>query len=151
MKDNVKVAVNGYGVIGKRAADAVQLQDDIELAGVCDVVSDGGINMATHKDYPVHPFDGCGTLLSRTTDPWESHLNGIMNTLVPEPEIPSNQGPYAQSVDPELDVITAAVKVPETIAAIRALTWLEENAQASIQKTNAALGVRKGSFLQITP
>ena len=39
-----------------------------------------------------------------------------MNTLVPEKEIPSHQGPDAQTVDPELDVITAAVKVPETLS-----------------------------------
>jgi glyceraldehyde-3-phosphate dehydrogenase (NAD(P)) len=39
-----------------------------------------------------------------------------MNTLVPEPEIPSHQGPDAQTVDPELDVLTMAVKVPETLA-----------------------------------
>src|SRR3546814_2358420 len=57
-----------------------------------------------------------GTLLRRATDPWESHEGGIMNTLVPEPEIPSHQGPDAQSVDPELDVVTMAVKVPETLA-----------------------------------
>ena len=57
-----------------------------------------------------------GTLLRRATDPWESHEGGIMNTLVPEPEIPSHQGPDAQTVDPELDVITMAVKVPETLA-----------------------------------
>ena len=57
-----------------------------------------------------------GTLLRRATDPWESHQGGIMNTLVPEPEIPSHQGPDAQTVDPDLDVVTMAVKVPETIA-----------------------------------
>jgi glyceraldehyde-3-phosphate dehydrogenase (NAD(P)) len=57
-----------------------------------------------------------GTLLRRATDPWESHLGGIMNTLVPEEEIPSHQGPDAQCVDPDLDVITIAVKVPETLA-----------------------------------
>ena len=57
-----------------------------------------------------------GTLLRRATDPWESHQSGIMNTLVPEPEIPSHQGPDAQTVDPELDVVTMAVKVPETLA-----------------------------------
>ena len=57
-----------------------------------------------------------GTLLRRATDPWESHESGIMNTLVPEPEIPSHQGPDAQSVDPDLDVVTMAVKVPETVA-----------------------------------
>lgn len=57
-----------------------------------------------------------GTLLRRATDPWESHQSGIMNTLVPEPEIPSHQGPDAQTVDPQLDVVTMAVKVPETLA-----------------------------------
>src|SRR3546814_9686144 len=31
-----------------------------------------------------------GTLLRRATDPWESHVGGIMNTLVPEPDIPSH-------------------------------------------------------------
>ena len=29
----IKVAVNGYGVIGKRVANAVTLQDDMELMG----------------------------------------------------------------------------------------------------------------------
>lgn len=57
-----------------------------------------------------------GMLLRRATDPWESHLGGIMNTLAPEPEIPSHQGPDAQSVDPDLDVVTMGVKVPETLA-----------------------------------
>jgi glyceraldehyde-3-phosphate dehydrogenase (NAD(P)) len=56
-----------------------------------------------------------GTLLRRATDPWESHESGIMNTLVPEAHIPSHQGPDAQSVDPELDVVTMAVKVPQTL------------------------------------
>lgn len=56
-----------------------------------------------------------GTLLRRATDPWESHQGGIMNTLVPEPSIPSHQGPDARTVDPELDVVTMAVQVPETL------------------------------------
>jgi glyceraldehyde-3-phosphate dehydrogenase (NAD(P)) len=218
----IKAAVNGYGVIGKRAADAIKLQDDMELIGVCDIVSDWRVNVAEQKDYPVFAFDAefrkqmtmagitvagiledliseadvivdctpkkiaarniekyrkaklkfivqggekheltghsfsaesnyetaigrdctrvvsCnttsivrsltalkragllkkarGTLLRRATDPWESHLGGIMNTLVPEKDIPSHQGPDAQTVDPQLDVITAAVKVPETLS-----------------------------------
>jgi glyceraldehyde-3-phosphate dehydrogenase (NAD(P)) len=57
-----------------------------------------------------------GTLLRRATDPWESHLGGIMNTMVPEENIPSHQGPDAQSVDSELDVVTMAVKVPMTLS-----------------------------------
>jgi len=57
-----------------------------------------------------------GTVLRRATDPWESHESGILNTLVPEPAIPSHQGPDARAVDPDLDVVTMAVKVPETLA-----------------------------------
>jgi len=220
--NKIKVAVNGYGVIGKRVADAVLAQDDMELVGVCDVVSDWRIKMAVEKEYPVFAFDALhekqmkdagipvegtladliafsdlivdctpkkiaadnierykaaklkfivhggekhevtghsfsaennyetaigrdstrvvscnttsilrtltalkqadllkkarGTLLRRATDPWESHLGGIMNTLVPEKEIPSHQGPDAQTVDPDLDVVTAAAKVPQTLS-----------------------------------
>ena len=218
----IRVAVNGYGVIGKRVADAIILQDDMELAGVCDVVTDWRIKVALKKNYSIFAFDddykkqminagiiikgnledliaaadiivdctpkkiaskniekyrkanlkfivqggekhevtghsfsaennyqtaiglestrvvSCnttsiirtltalkkagllkkarGTLLRRATDPWESHLTGIMNTLVPEKDIPSHQGPDAQTVDPDLDVITVAVKVPETLS-----------------------------------
>ncbi|MEQ9261872.1 MAG: type II glyceraldehyde-3-phosphate dehydrogenase [Owenweeksia sp.] len=217
-----KIALIGYGVIGKRVADAIALQNDIALSGVCDVISDWHIQAAVDKGYLVyaatkeaalqmeqagipvvgnmqdlldmadlvvdctpkkiaaqnvetykergikfilqggekhkttgHSFSAennyasalnrdstrvvsCnttsilrtltalkkadllqsarGTLLRRATDPWESHLGGIMNTLVPERDIPSHQGPDAQSVDPELDVVTMAVKVPETLS-----------------------------------
>jgi glyceraldehyde-3-phosphate dehydrogenase (NAD(P)) len=220
--ETIKVAVNGYGVIGKRVAEAVTLQDDMELVGIGDVAADWRIKVVAAKGYTIfanteegrnamdkanipvagglddlleatdvvvdcapkkfgaqnaekykrarlkyivqggekhettgHSFSAennyasalnrentrvvsCnttsivrtlsalkragllkkarGTLLRRATDPWESHKNGIMNTLVPEPEIPSHQGPDAQSVDPELDVVTAAVKVPETLS-----------------------------------
>jgi len=218
----VRVAVNGFGVIGKRVADAVRRQDDMELVGVCDVADDWRLRSLDHKGIALygasdeavrtmtdaglkisgsldallqkgdvvvdctpkrvgaanvehyrsrgikfivhggekHAVTGhsfvaessfataigreatrvvsCnttsivrtlsalkragllkrarGTLLRRSTDPWESHAGGIMNTLVPEPEIPSHQGPDARSVDPDLDVVTMAVKVPETLA-----------------------------------
>ncbi|MEY8021362.1 type II glyceraldehyde-3-phosphate dehydrogenase [Muriicola sp. SD30] len=217
-----KIAVVGYGVIGKRVADAINVQEDMNLFGVCDVISDWRIQTAVKKGYTIfaatsearekmgsvgiqvaglfqdllnkvdlvvdctpkniaaknvetykkqglkfivqggekhettgHSFSAennyesaidldatrvvsCnttsilrtltalkradlldyarGTLLRRATDPWESHLGGIMNTMVPEKEIPSHQGPDAQSVDPDLDVITSAVKVPETLS-----------------------------------
>ena len=218
----IRVALNGYGVIGKRVADAVVSQDDMELVGVADVAADWRLHVAVGKGFRVfaasassmdvmrtagfdiagtldallrdadvvvdctpkrvagenaklyrelgikfivqggeahattgHSFVAeasyagavgrestrvvsCnttsvvrtltalkhagllrrarGTLLRRATDPWESDKGGIMNTLVPESEIPSHQGPDAQTVDPELDVVTMAVKVPETLA-----------------------------------
>lgn len=36
----IRVAVNGYGVIGKRVADAVRAMPDMELVGVADVATD---------------------------------------------------------------------------------------------------------------
>ena len=222
MERRIRVAVNGYGVIGKRVAEAVRAQDDMCLTGISDVVTDwrartvlrhgfrlfgatpdavsamgdAGLEVSGSLDDLLGQVDvvvdctpkrvaatnvdryrrrgvkfivqggekhsvtghsfvaesnyatalgrestrvvSCnttsvvrtltalkhagllqrarGTLLRRATDPWESDAGGIMNTLVPEPEIPSHQGPDAQTVDPELDVVTMAVKVPETLA-----------------------------------
>lgn len=48
-----RVAINGYGVIGKRVADAVALQDDMELVGVADVVYDYRIRVAVERGYPL--------------------------------------------------------------------------------------------------
>ena len=52
--NKIKVALNGYGVIGKRIADAVMAQDDMTLVGVCDVVTDWRIKIALAKNYPVY-------------------------------------------------------------------------------------------------
>lgn len=50
----VRVAVNGYGVIGKRVADAVGLQEDMELVGVADVVEDYRIRVAAERGYAIY-------------------------------------------------------------------------------------------------
>lgn len=50
----VRVAVNGFGVIGKRVADAVALQDDMRLAGVADIVADYRIRLAAERGYPIY-------------------------------------------------------------------------------------------------
>jgi glyceraldehyde-3-phosphate dehydrogenase (NAD(P)) len=222
----VRVIVNGYGVIGKRIADAVAAQDDMELVGVADVVSDWRIRVALEKGYPVYastpetadpmraaglPLAGTlgdrlhhvdvvadatpkkvaaanlaayraagvksvfqggekhsltghsfvaqanyataigrdttrvvscnttsivrtlgalkkagllkkarGVVIRRATDPWESDRGGVMNTVVPETVIPSHQGPDAQTVDPELDVMTIAVVAAHTTSHLHA-------------------------------
>lgn len=217
---NIRVAVNGYGVIGKRVADAVRLQPDMELVGVADVVTDYRVKAAAVLGLPIYaalpekvndmkgagiPVQGTlddllaqvdvvvdctpkgigaknrehyravgvkaifqggekhsltghsfvaqanyettiereatrvvscnttsivrtltalrdagllrkarGVLMRRATDPWESDHSGVMNTMVPEPHIPSHQGPDAQTVVPDLDVITIAAKAAHT-------------------------------------
>lgn len=50
--NKVRVAVNGYGVIGKRVADAVALQEDMALAGVADVVHDYRLQVAAPARFP---------------------------------------------------------------------------------------------------
>ncbi len=53
MSERIQVAVNGYGVIGKRVADAVMRQPDMGLAGVADVNADYRIQGAIRRDYPL--------------------------------------------------------------------------------------------------
>lgn len=53
MTGKIRVAVNGYGVIGKRVADAVVLQGDMELIGVADVGSDYRVRVAAERGYRV--------------------------------------------------------------------------------------------------
>ena len=239
----VRVAVNGYGVIGKRIADAVAVQEDMELVGVADVVNDWRIKVAIAKRYPVYAanpesiaamraagvpvvgnlddllqrvdviadatpkkvasanfekykvarlksiFQGgekheltghsfvaqanyataigrnatrvvsCnttsivrtlgalknagllkrarGVLIRRATDPWESDHTGVMNTVVPEKVIPSHQGPDAQTVIPDLDVVTIAVVAAHTTSHLH--SWsVELTRSASKEEVLAA-------------
>ena len=53
-----RVAVNGYGVIGKRVAAAVARQPDMWLAGVSDVVSDWRAHMVTRNGFSLFGATG---------------------------------------------------------------------------------------------
>lgn len=53
----VRVAVVGYGVIGKRVADAVALQADMQLAGVADVATDWRLQVAAALGLPIFAGD----------------------------------------------------------------------------------------------
>ena len=47
----IRVAVNGHGVIGKRVAQAVTMQDDMNLVGVSDVATDWRARMVLQKGF----------------------------------------------------------------------------------------------------
>ncbi len=240
----VRVAVNGYGVIGKRVADAVRLQDDMELAGVADIVSDYRIQTARELNMPVYAasdevaggmraggvdpagsledliaasdilvdctpkrvassnkerylaagrkaiFQGgekheltgfsfvaslnyadavgrdlvrvvsCNTtalgrvvgalhqaglvrtaravLFRRSTDQWESHLNALLNTVVPETSTPSHQGPDLQAILPELDIVTMAAKGPFDLGHVH-FTMVETNRPTTVDEVRSIL------------
>ncbi|MBN8590612.1 MAG: type II glyceraldehyde-3-phosphate dehydrogenase [Anaerolineae bacterium] len=252
----VRVAVNGYGVIGKRIADAVAAQDDMQLVGISDVVTDWRVKVAYEKGYPLfastpeaadqmrsgglplvgqltdllhqvdvmvdatpkkvaatnletyraagvksifqggekHSLTGhsfvaqanyasaigldvtrvvsCnttsivrtlgalknagllkkarGVLIRRATDPWESDHSGVMNTVVPEKDIPSHQGPDAQTVIPDLDVVTTAVVAAHTTSHLHAWS-VEMTRNATKEEVLAAFhAAPRIAFLKIS-
>ncbi len=57
-------------------------------------------------------------LARRATDPWKSHSKAVLNTVVPETRIPSHQGPDAQTVIPDLPIVTIAAKGPYNVSHI---------------------------------
>lgn len=245
MRDRkIQVAVNGYGVIGKRVADAVARQDDMELVGVSDVVTDYRIRVAAERGYPIYaslpdkvnemksaklPVSGtldellgkvdvvvdctpkgigaknkptydkagvksifqggekheltgfsfcaqvnyeqalnrdsarvvsCNTtalcrimhalhkrgwikraravLLRRGTDAWESHKNGMINTVIPETKVPSHQGPDAQTVIEGLDITTLAGAGPYNLSHIH-FAIVETTRPISIDEVRQAM------------
>ena len=50
----IRVAINGYGTIGKRVADAVDAQDDMEVTGVTKTGPSFGCQLAVKKGYPLY-------------------------------------------------------------------------------------------------
>ncbi|WP_178915152.1 type II glyceraldehyde-3-phosphate dehydrogenase [Natronomonas gomsonensis] len=73
---SIQVAVNGYGTIGKRVADAVALQPDMELIGVAKTRPNHEAELAVENDYPlyaaiedrVHLFEEAGIELAGTVE-----------------------------------------------------------------------------------
>ncbi|MDP6640093.1 MAG: type II glyceraldehyde-3-phosphate dehydrogenase [Candidatus Poseidoniaceae archaeon] len=49
----VRVAINGFGTIGKRVADAVDAQDDMEIVGVTKTGPSFGCDLAVKKGFPL--------------------------------------------------------------------------------------------------
>jgi glyceraldehyde-3-phosphate dehydrogenase (NAD(P)) len=77
-------------------------------------------------------------LLRRATDPWESHLNGMINTVVPETTVPSHQGPDVQSVMPALDITTMAGAGPYNLSHIH-FAMVETTQPVSLEELRDAL------------
>lgn len=60
-------------------------------------------------------------LVRRATDPWDEK-SGPINAIVPETHVPSHQGPDLQTVLPEINIKTMAVKAPTTLAHLHMVT-----------------------------
>jgi len=77
-------------------------------------------------------------LMRRGTDPWESHLNGMINTAIPETKVPSHQGPDAQTVIPDLDITTMAGAGPYNLSHLH-FAMVETTRPVSLDELHSAL------------
>ncbi|MCK5292438.1 MAG: type II glyceraldehyde-3-phosphate dehydrogenase [Thermoplasmata archaeon] len=68
--------------------------------------------------YPLHTEYGIDNVLAvmirRSADPWDTN-RGPINAIEPVLKVPSHHGPDVQSVVPDINIQTTAVKVPTTI------------------------------------
>ena len=80
----IKVAVNGYNVIGRRVADAVALQSDMQLVGVAKLKPDYKARSAVEKGYKVYSADEKAEKAFRDSG---IPLSGLSRDLVSEADV----------------------------------------------------------------
>jgi len=85
----VKVAVNGIGVIGKRVAHAVKLQDDMELRAVSTHSASSVIRTVLESEGPLYKTDlyACSPESLESMRKDGMHVNGTLEDLLKKGEI----------------------------------------------------------------
>ena len=78
----IKVAVNGYGTIGKRVADAVAMQKDMKLIGVTAHSYSFNTEVAKQKGYKIFTADGDGDFKLNGINP-----DGDLNNLLEDADV----------------------------------------------------------------
>ena len=103
----VRVAVNGYGVIGKRIADAVALQDDMELVGIADVATDYRVRAAVERGHAVFAADAsAGEAMQAAGIP----VSGTLDDLLGQVDIVADCGPKKLAASNKARYQAAGVK-----------------------------------------
>ena len=78
---SIKVAINGFGTIGKRVADAVDAQDDMEIVGVTKTGPSFGCDLAVKKGFPLYcTFDDADRIARFAEQGYECH-GGLADLL----------------------------------------------------------------------
>ena len=81
VKMSIKVAINGFGTIGKRVADAVDAQDDMEIVGVTKTGPSFGCDLAVKKGFPLYcTFDDADRIARFAEQGYECH-GGLSDLL----------------------------------------------------------------------
>src|SRR5690606_26979995 len=118
--------VNYAGALGRDSARVVS----------CNTTALSRISHALHRHGWVDRVRA--VLFRRGTDPWESHANGMINTVIPETKVPSHQGPDARTVIPDLDITTLAAAGPFNLSHIH-FAMIETKRPVSVDELRDAL------------
>lgn len=86
----VKVAVNGYGVIGRRVADAIRLQKDMELVGIVKRTPDYRAFVAQGKGISIFAPDAAG---KKKLEDAGLRVSGVMEDLLRNAEVVVDASP----------------------------------------------------------
>ena len=76
----IKVGINGYGTIGKRVADAVALQKDMQLVGITGHSYDYKIEVAKMKGFKIFASDGKEDFIKNGIKP-EGDINNLLDQV----------------------------------------------------------------------
>ena len=98
----VRVAVNGYGVIGKRVAAAVASQQDMVLTGVSDVVTDWRAQAVLQNNYQLFGATADSAAAMRDAGLDALQLVGRMQRTL------NTQGSH-------MEILAASVRTPEEV------------------------------------
>ncbi len=92
----IRVAVNGYGTIGKRVADAVAAQPDMTVAGVAKTRPNFEARQAVEKGYPLY------AAIEERADRFEAEgiaLDGLVAELVADADVVVDATPSGVGAD----------------------------------------------------
>lgn len=150
-----RVAVNGYGVIGRRGADAMAVQEDMEPASVADITADWRPRMAARKGYPLYAAAEDQAAPMRDAELYVVTMAAkVPETLVhlhywtaqltreaSKAEVLDAFRASSRSALIEIGDGLSAINSVREMMAICALTGRERDAARSIAATNRSLGM----------
>ena len=141
---SIKVAINGYGTIGKRVADAVDAQDDMEVVGVTKTGPSFGCDLAVKKGFPLYcTFDDADRIARFGEQGYE--CSGGLSDLLAIADVVVDCSPGKMGADNLAKYQAAGVKYLFLGGEKHALTGLSYTSSANHAENLNAQGTRVDS------
>ena len=141
---SIKVAINGFGTIGKRVADAVDAQDDMEIVGVTKTGPSFGCDLAVKKGFPLYcTFDDTDRIARFAEQGYECH--GGLSDLLAVADVVVDCAPGKMGAENLSKYQKAGIKYMFQGGEKHALTGLSYTSSANHAENLNAQGTRVGS------